>query len=113
MIVISETGEVISREGRQEVMSMGAGAFQTWDESHTDVDTSVVEVLKDNAPEVTREAGEILVKLMSNVIRDPQNMKYRQIRLANPKIESKLLSANGAFEILFSGIKTNLCTQSN
>ena len=113
MIVISETGEVISREGRQEVMSMGAGAFQTWDESHSDVDTSVVEVLKDNAPEVTREAGEILVKLMSNVIRDPQNMKYRQIRLANPKIESKLLSANGAFEILFSGTKTNLCTQSN
>ena len=48
------------------------------------------------------DACEILVKLLANVIRDPQNMKYRSIRLSNPKIESKLLAANGAFEVLFS-----------
>ena len=29
-------------------------------------------------------------------------MKYRRIRLSNPKIESMLLVANGAFEALFS-----------
>ena len=49
-----------------------------------------------------KDACEILVKLLSNVIRDPNNMKYRSIRLSNPKIESKLLAANGAFETLFS-----------
>ena len=48
------------------------------------------------------DACGILVKLLNNVIRDPNNMKFRSIRLANPKIESMLLAANGAFEVLFS-----------
>ena len=58
--------------------------------------------LLDNPPEVTKSAAEILVKLIGNVIRDPSNLKYRSVRLANPIIESKLLVATGAFEILFS-----------
>ena len=49
-----------------------------------------------------KEAAEILIKLLGNVIKDPQNLKFRSIRLSNPKIESKLLAAQGAFEILFS-----------
>ena len=83
----------MTKDGRQEVMSLRSGAFEAWDASHADVDVSVVDALKDNAPEVTKDAAEILVKLMSNVIRDPHNMKYRQIRLANPKIESKVSSS--------------------
>ena len=43
-----------------------------------------------------------MVRLLNNVLRDPGNMKFRSIRLSNPKIESKLLPANGAFEVLFS-----------
>lgn len=66
------------------------------------IDTSAVKMLEDNDPHVIKEAGEILLKLIGNVLRDPHNMKYRSVRLSNPKIESKLLVATGAFEILFS-----------
>ena len=59
-------------------------------------------LLLDNPPEVTKSAAEILVKLIGNVIRDPSNLKYRSVRLANPIIEANLLVATGAFEILFS-----------
>ena len=68
----------------------------------TAVDVSIVSMLLDNPPEVTKSAAEILVKLIGNVIRDPSNLKFRSVRLANPVIESKLLVASGAFEILFS-----------
>jgi len=51
---------------------------------------------------VKKDAGEIIVKLLSNIVADPNNIKYRQVKLANKKIEEKLLPANGAFEILFS-----------
>ena len=66
------------------------------------MDTSAVKMLEDNEPHVIKEAGEILLKLIGNVLRDPHNMKYRSVRLSNPKIESKLLVATGAFEILFA-----------
>jgi len=58
--------------------------------------------LKDNPSEVKKSACEILGKLLSNVVSDPNNPKYRQIKLANKTIEEKLLPASGAFEILFS-----------
>ena len=67
-----------------------------------EVDTSVVELLRENTEEVRKEACDILVKLLSNVITEPSNTKYRQVKLANKKIEEKLLPACGAFEILFS-----------
>ena len=66
------------------------------------IDTSAVKLLEDNEPHVIGEAGEILLKLIGNVLRDPHNIKYRSIRLSNPKIEKKLLAATGAFEILFA-----------
>ena len=102
LIVVDINGEVLSREGRQEVMSMRSQAFKTWEGMFTDLDTSVVDTLLDNPEEVRNDAAEILVKLLGNVIREPNNIKFRSIRLGNPKIESKLLAANGAFEILFS-----------
>ena len=106
LIVVSATdGAVLAQDGRGDVMRHGAAAFAHWHDlakGASDQDTNIVEQLKDNPPEVMREAGEILLKLLGNVRRDPMNMKYRQIRLSNPKIESKLLAANGAFEILFS-----------
>ena len=61
-----------------------------------------MDLLKDNPSEVKNSACEILVKLLSNVVSDPNNPKYRQIKLANKTIEEKLLPASGAFEILFS-----------
>ena len=52
--------------------------------------------------QVKKDAGDILIRLFSNVLKDPQSLKFRAVKLSNPKIESKLLVANGAFEILFS-----------
>ena len=86
--------------------SRGASAFSYWESMakpvESAIDTSAVKMLEDNEPLVIKEAGEILLKLIGNVLRDPHNMKYRSVRLSNPKIESKLLVATGAFEILFS-----------
>ena len=45
-----------------------------------EVDTSIVELLRENTEEVKRDAGDILVKLLSNIVAAPNNMKYRQIK---------------------------------
>ena len=37
------------------------------------------------------------VKLLCS--RDPNNIKYRAVKLSNKTIEEKLLTANGAFEV--------------
>ena len=63
---------------------------------------SIVKKLTDNDPKTFQDAKEILLKLINNILRDPQNVKFRRIRLSNPKVESMLLNANGAFDILFS-----------
>lgn len=42
----------------------------------------------------------ILLKLLDNVIRDPINVKYRTIRLANRTIADKLLTVPGMMECL-------------
>ena len=103
VIVINATnGEIISRDGRQEIMQNGAAAFKIWEESIIEIDTSIVSTLKDNEEKAFLDAKEILLKLIGNILRDSQNIKYRRVKLTNPKIESLLLNANGAFEILFS-----------
>ena len=82
---------------------LGAAAFPKWESlAPLEVDTSIVGLLRENTEEVKRDAGDILVKLLSNIVAAPNNIKYRQIKLANKTIEEKLLPASGAFEILFS-----------
>merc|ERR1719334_1610384 len=103
MQVMSLDGTELSSDGRSEVMSQGASAFQLWESLLPKrADTSVVLLLKDNEPSVKTEAVNILVKLLTNVVNHPGELKYRQVRLGNKTIEEKLLPANGAFEILFS-----------
>ena len=102
LVVVDRSGEVLTKEARQDILNLGGAAFFNWERQFTEADTSTVDLLKDNPAEVTKEAAEILIKLLNNVLRDPNNIKYRSIRLSNPKIESKLLIATGAFEILFS-----------
>ena len=117
IVINASDGSIISREGRQDVMTRGAAAFTLWESmgvSAQPEDVSVVQMLRENDPEVMKEAAEILLKLLGNVQRNPDNIKYRSVKLSNPKIESKLLVANGAFEILFSAgfeevIKTLFC----
>merc|ERR1719461_1166937 len=59
-------------------------------------------MLSDNSDTVMNDAKDILVKLLGNVLNDPNNTKYRAVKLTNKTIEEKLLPAAGAFEILFS-----------
>ena len=66
------------------------------------MDTSIVSMLADNSDTVMNDAKDILVKLLGNVLNDPNNTKYRAVKLTNKTIEEKLLPAAGAFEILFS-----------
>ena len=96
------TGEIITSDGRQEIMQNGHLALAQWEQTCVEIDTSIVSSLRDNPPDLFKDASGILLKLIGNILRDPQNLKYRRIRLSNPKIESMLLSANGAFECLFS-----------
>ena len=46
----------------------------TWSQAATQpVDTSVVSMLADNTVDVMEAAKEVLVKLLSNIINDPNN----------------------------------------
>ena len=91
IVIKASNGEIISREGRQELMQNGYSAFSTWEQSCVEIDTSIVSALSDNSSEVFKNAIDILLKLINNILKDPQSMKYRRIRLSNPKIESMLL----------------------
>ena len=66
------------------------------------MDTSIVSMLADNSDTVMNDAKDILIKLLSNVLKEPNNTKYRAVKLTNKTIEEKLIPASGAFEILFS-----------
>ncbi len=52
IVVKASNGEVISRDGRQEVMERGALAFTFWEESCKEIDTSIVSTLLDNENQV-------------------------------------------------------------
>lgn len=57
--------------------------------------------LEENPEDVYLETTSVLLKLVDNVIKDPSNPKYRNIRLGNPIVANKLLPAVGAMECLF------------
>ena len=89
----------------------GMSAFSQWESlAPAEVDTSLVNMLRDNGEEVKKSACDILTKLLTNIINDPSNTKYRAVKLTNKTIEEKLLPASGAFEILFSGELSRCCT---
>lgn len=46
------------------------------------------------------DSVQILLRILDNVIREPQNDKYRTIRLENKIIKEKLLNLNGVRELL-------------
>ncbi|TRY66944.1 hypothetical protein TCAL_03733 [Tigriopus californicus] len=96
VVINASDGSVITQDGRQDVSSLGPQAFRQWAAMATpEIDTSIVNMLNENSDPVKRDAGEILLKLIGNVLREPNNIKFRSIKLSNPKIESKLLTAAG------------------
>jgi len=51
---------------------------------------------------VFMDASQLLLKFASNIINDPDNSKYRSIRVGNKIFQSRLLPINGAVECLFT-----------
>ncbi|KAG2768335.1 hypothetical protein JG687_00012625 [Phytophthora cactorum] len=45
-------------------------------------------------------AAETLIKMLTNVVKNPQEEKFRKIRLSNAAIQSKLVSVPGAADLL-------------
>ena len=92
--VVGRNGSMISEDGRQEIFSLGASSPKQWEI----LAPSIVNLLRENPANVRRNAGDILVKLLSNIVAEPNVMKYRQVKLANKIIEEKLHPANSAFK---------------
>ena len=83
-----------TRDGRQEVMSLGLSALATWSQAAPQhMDTSVVSMLVDNMDHVMEAAKEVLVKMLSNIINDPNNTKYSAVKMSNKVIIEKLVPA--------------------
>ena len=82
-------------------MERGAGAFADWERATPQLlDVGAVGLLLDNEEEIKKQAVVILIKLLSNVEKDPSNVKFRSICVDNEKIKTQLLSAIGAWETL-------------
>uniref|UniRef100_A0A1D1XPS9 UBX domain-containing protein 6 n=1 Tax=Anthurium amnicola TaxID=1678845 RepID=A0A1D1XPS9_9ARAE len=48
------------------------------------------------------ESVEVVLRLMRNVVREPENDKFRKIRMSNPKIKQAVCTVGGAVELLES-----------
>lgn len=62
--------------------------------------TAVFSLIENNPKERYIEGAGILLKLLENVIKEPDNSKFRTIRLENKIIKEKLLCLNGIKECL-------------
>ncbi|KAG8041162.1 hypothetical protein G9C98_002150 [Cotesia typhae] len=58
-------------------------------------------MLEENDIKIQQSALKILCELCDNIIKYPEEDKYRRIRIGNPSITDKLLPASGAIECLF------------
>ncbi|XP_008559127.1 peptide-N(4)-(N-acetyl-beta-glucosaminyl)asparagine amidase isoform X1 [Microplitis demolitor] len=58
-------------------------------------------LLGENDIKIQQSALKILCELCDNILKYPEEHKYRKIRIANPSITDKLLPASGAIECLF------------
>lgn len=61
-----------------------------------------ISLLNENDKDVENEAKRILTKMCDNIIKNPNDIKYRKIRIENAIVEKKLLPAIGAIECLFA-----------
>ncbi|XP_061174009.1 peptide-N(4)-(N-acetyl-beta-glucosaminyl)asparagine amidase-like [Saccostrea echinata] len=63
--------------------------------------TTVKQLVEENSEQQFLDAAKLLTKFADNIINNPNESKYRKIRLGNPTVESKLLPVVGALECLF------------
>ena len=67
-------------------------------ESSSDIVSTLV---NENSKENFLSASDILIKFANNILNNPDEPKYRKIRIGNPAVQSKLLNSVGAMECLF------------
>ena len=60
-----------------------------------------IQQLLENPRDVFLDVTNLLLRFANNVLNDPENIKYRQIRVGNPIVEKRLLPINGTMECLF------------
>ena len=105
-VVGTEDGSLTLDEAACEaVMRDGAAAFAQWEaaaaaEKLTAVTT--VALLADNPAAVREAAVALLLRLLTNVTREPDSAKYRVLRLTNPRVSAQLLGARGGVETLLA-----------
>ncbi|CAH0482001.1 unnamed protein product [Peronospora belbahrii] len=74
-------------------------------------ENTAIYVLLRQDPSLAMTAAKTLIKMLTNVIKNPQDEKFRKIRLANASIQSKLVAVPGAIDIFaetgFSRVSLN------
>ena len=65
------------------------------------IPSSVKSLSSDNTKDDFIQAARIILKYADNIISNPNEEKFRKIRLGNPAVESKLLPVVGALECFF------------
>ena len=60
------------------------------------------EALRKNDDAVFKDTATLILRYANNILRDPENLKYRQVRLANAIFMEKLLPVDGAVDIFFA-----------
>ena len=63
----------------------------------------VLSILEQHDKAVKAKLLTVLAKILSNILKDPENEKYLTIRLANPNIHDAIVSVDGGMELM------NLC----
>lgn len=64
-------------------------------------DKSLVFLAKNNSLSIYEKCINILRKLLENIIKDPNNEKFRSFRIENKTIKDNLLTANGVEDVLY------------
>ncbi|XP_058732518.1 plant UBX domain-containing protein 2-like [Vicia villosa] len=66
-------------------------------ETNTELEICVGSYVSGNPSE---GSVDIVLKLLRNIVREPENVKFRKIRLSNPKIKEAVAEVNGGVELL-------------
>ncbi|XP_071167809.1 peptide-N(4)-(N-acetyl-beta-glucosaminyl)asparagine amidase-like [Mytilus edulis] len=63
--------------------------------------SSIISLSTENPKDDFVQAAKIILKFADNILSNPNEEKYRKIRLGNPTVETKLLPIVGALECIF------------